>query len=156
MGIISKDMDLLKNIIDVKFENCELWNLGKFEKVEQLIIINSEIESIEEIKQLKNLKDLQLINLSFENYEVLQNINKLEKLTIKNIKGFSMSKIDFYLPIKYLSLEIIPELNTNIISQYKYLETLSVDRKESKQWEKELNDLKKNGMRILLNDIYYF
>ena len=63
---------------------------------------------------------------------------------------------DFYLPIKYLSLEIIPELNTNIISQYKYLETLSVDRKESKQWEKELNDLKKNGMRILLNDIYYF
>lgn len=67
-----------------------------------------------------------------------------------------MSKIDFELTIKYLSIEKIPELNIAIISKYKSLETLSVDRKEAKQWEKELNDLKKNGMRILLNDIYDF
>lgn len=47
-----------------------------------------------------------------------------------------MSKIDFELTIKYLSIEKIPELNIAIISKYKSLETLSVDRKEAKQWEK--------------------
>ena len=156
MGISSKNMELLKKIKEVEFENCELCDLYKLEEAEQLIIINSEVESIEEIEQLKNLKDLQLINIKFEQYDVLKKLANLEKLTIKNIEGFLMSNIDFELPIKYLSIEKIPELNIAIISKYKSLETLSVDRKEAKQWEKELNDLKKNGMRILLNDIYDF
>ena len=156
LGISSKNMDLLKNIKFVEFENCELWNLSKLKEVEQLIIINSDIDNIEEIGLLNNLKDLHLINMKFDNYDILKKITNLEKLTIKNIKEFSMSKIDFSLPIRYLSIEKIPNLNIDIISKYQKLEVLSVDRKEAKQFDKELDYLKEKGIRILLNDIYDF
>lgn len=156
MGISAKNMDLLKNIKYIEFENCELWNLSKLKEVEQLIIINSEMDSIEEIGGLNNLKDLQLINMKLDNYDILKQIVSLEKLTIKNIDGFSLSKIDYPLHIKYLSIENLLDLKIDIISKYKNLEVLSVDRKESKQWKKELNYLKEKGINILLNDIYDF
>lgn len=80
----------------------------------------------------------------------------MKKLVIKNIKNFSLAKIDFELPIEYLSIENLEDLNLNILSKYENLKTLSIDRIEADNWENELNTLKEKNITILLNDMYEY
>ena len=154
LGLTLNDIKNVSNIKNIEFVNCEIRDITMFSNVEHLSLINTEIDNFEEIKKLSNLIELQLINIKIDNFEFLKTFTNLKKLVIKNIKDFSLSKIDFSLPIEYLSVEKIDKLELEIISKYKNLKTLSVDREESYNFEKELKELK--NIKILLNDMYEY
>lgn len=154
LGLNVEDIKKVSNIKDIEFVNCEIRDITMFNNIEHLSLINTEIDNFEEIKKLENLIELQLINTKIDDFEFLKTFINLKKLVIKNIKDFSLSKIDFSLPIEYLSVEKIDKLDLNVISKYKNLKTLSVDREESYNFEKELEELK--NIKILLNDMYEY
>lgn len=153
LGVTSENINKLSNISKIEFRNCEIEGITLLNNVQSLTIINSEIENIEEIGNLSNITELELVNIKVEKFEFLKSLKQLKQLKIKNVKGFSLEKIDFSLPIEYLSVEKINELNLTIISQYKNLKTLSVDREESENWKNELESLKDKKIEVLLNDM---
>lgn len=154
LGITYENINKLSNISKIEFINCEIDGITLLNNIQSLTIINSEVENIEEIGSLPNITELELVNLKVDNFEFLKKLKQLKQLKIKNVKDFSLEKIDFSLPIEYLSLEKIGELNLIIISQYENLKTLSVDREESENWKIELESLKNKNIKILLNDMY--
>lgn len=154
LGLTPHDIEKISKIKNIEFINCEIRNITGFSNLEHLSLINTEIDNFEEIKKLSNLIELQLINTKINDFEFLKSFTNLKKLVIKNIKDFSFLKIDFSLPIDYLSVEKIDKLELNVISKYKNLKTLSVDREESYNFEKELKELK--DIKILLNDMYEY
>ena len=156
LGVSSDDMNKLKDIKKIEFINCELEDLSVLREVQTIILNNTKIEKIESLELLENIKELQLINIDFNNYDILKKLEKLEKLSIKNVPDFSFSKIDFPLNIKSLSVYSIPNLDLNVIKQYKCLEELSMDAEELQTWKNELEKLKSDGINILINDIYSF
>lgn len=156
LGVNSEDMSKLKQIEQIEFKNCEIKEINKLKEVKQLILIHTELETEQELEELVNLEEIQLININMNNFEFLRKLKNLKKLVIKNINQFALTKINFTLPIEYLSIEDIQNLDLNIISKYEKLKILSVDREDSKEMKNELEMLKKQGIEILLNDIYEY
>jgi len=156
LGICPEDMSKLEKIEQIEFKNCEIKEINKLKKVKQLILIHTEIEEQKQLEELENLEEIQLINTAINNFEFLKKLKNLKKLAIKNMNQFALTKIDFTLPIEYLSIEDIQNLDLNIIAKYENLKTLSIDRNDSKKMARELEVLKTQGIEILLNDIYQY
>lgn len=156
LGLTPENIEKINNIKKVEFINSQIRDIIKLNNVISLTLNNTEVDNFEDITYLSNLEELQLINIELDNFEFLGKFKNLKKLVIKNIKNFSLSKINFKLPIEYLSIENLEELNLDVLSKYENLKTVSVDRIEADNWENELKDLKYKNIEVLLNDIYEY
>lgn len=153
LGITNENMKLLKKIKKISFINCEVNGIKNLENTTELIINNTEIWDFESIQNLKKLEILKLINIEINNYDFIEKLNNLKELAIENVLGFSLEKIDMPLNIKKISFFGIDKLDLKIISKYKNLEEISVDQKDVEKIKEELNELKKQNVKILLNDL---
>lgn len=153
LGITNENMKLLKKIKKISFINCEVNGIKNLENTTELIINNTEIWDFESIQNLKKLEILKLINIEINNYDFIEKLNNLKELAIENVLGFSLEKIDMPLNIKKISFFGIDKLDLKIISKYKNLEEISVDKKDVEKIKEELNELKKQNVKILLNDL---
>lgn len=156
LGLSSDDMSKLTPIEQIEFKNCEIKDINKLKNVKHLILIHTELETEQELEALVNLEEIQLINMDINNFEFLKKLSNLKKLVIKNVNQFSLAKINFALPIEYLSIEDIQNLDLNVIAKYENLKTLSVDGNDSRKMENDLEALKRQDIEILLNDIYEY
>lgn len=153
INIEENNIEKLKNIEEIHFENCEIETLKPLVNVKNLSICHSKVKDIEE---LKNIKQLELIDIELNDFEFLKQLKQLEQLSIKNVVDFSLEKINFFLPIKYLSVGGIEHIDTDIIKKYTNLETLSVDREKESVWKYTLEKIEKSNIKILLDDIYEY
>lgn len=156
LGIIAEEMNKLNRIKHISFTNCQINDISKISEVQSLTLVNSEVENLEKVNLLEKIKELELINMQIDDFNFLKSFSQLEKLVIKNVEQFSLDKINFPLPIEYLSVEKIEKLNLGVIYKYENLKTVSVDREEAEEWKEELQLLKDKGIKILLNDIYEY
>lgn len=146
----------LSNLKEISIKECRIDSLQDLSKVTKLSIKSSSIKEIESIGLLSQIEELELIDLEIYDFTFLENLYKLKTLKIKNIKDFEIEKINFNLPIKYLSLEKIHTLSTEAIQKFTHLEYLSVDKEEAKNFVEQLDKIAKGGVKILLNDIYNY
>jgi hypothetical protein len=58
------------------------------------------------------------------------------------------------LPIEYLSIEGIDNLDISVIGRYKNLKTLSLDLEEAENFTEEMKAIQENNKKIIFNDIY--
>lgn len=118
------------SLINCKIENYAFVNL--FELLEELTIINGEVE-IGKINMLKNLKYLQL---SYSNIVKNANLNidKLEELYIDN------TNID----------------NFNFLNNLLNLKRISIDKKQYKTNKRIFDDLMKNNILVLNENMVEF
>lgn len=118
------------SLINCKIENYAFINL--FELLEELTIINGEVE-IGKINMLKNLKYLQL---SYSNIVKNANLNidKLEELYIDN------TNID----------------NFNFLNNLLNLKRISIDKKQYKTNKRIFDDLMKNNILVLNENMVEF
>ena len=117
LGLTSENIERISNIKKIEFINGQIRDIKKINNVISLILNNTEVDDFENIIYLSNLEELQLINIELDKFEFLEKFKNLKKLVIKNIKNFSLAKIDFELPIEYLSIENLEDLNLNILSK---------------------------------------
>lgn len=157
LNINKSDIENINNLKYIDLRNCTIESIENLKDIENMTINNSTIMDFNNITKLSKLKTLELINIDIDDFKFLKELKNIEILKIKNIKDFSLDKIDFNLPIKYLSIEGIEELNDKfIIKNYPNLEVISVDIKEQKKWKENLENIENKGIKILLNDIYEY
>lgn len=65
-----------------------------------------------------------------------------------------MEKIDFNLPINYLSIEGIDKIDYEVLGKYKNLETISLDYIGQADTLKDVQKLKELGYKVKYNDMY--
>lgn len=147
----------LEDIEEIAFKNCKVESLEKIKNIKKISINNSTILNPNQIEKLENLIELEIINVKMEDFEFIRNLKNLQVLKIKNVRGFLLNKIKFSLPIKYLSLEGISEINEDyLIRICPNLQSLSVDREKQIEFSESLEKLMQRGVKILLNDIYEY
>jgi len=154
--ISSGDIKKIKNIDTVIFDRCVIEDISALDKVVSLSIANTNIDNIEEIKNFKNIENLELININIENFNFLRELPILKKLALKNIPGLNWNKINFNLPIEYLSIEDVDNIPLSSILKFENLNTLSIEMNKRIEWEEFLLNLKSKGIKILLNEIYEY
>ena len=156
VSINEEEMELLKELEEISFINCKIETILELYKVKKLSIKSSELKTISEIEKFTDLMELEIFNTKIDNFEFLKNLGQLKVLKIKNIPNFSLEKINFFLPIEYLSIEGIEKLDLDIIKKYANLNTLSIDMDEEKKWHESILKLKEEKIKILFNDIYEY
>lgn len=157
LKIDEDNMKYLEKIEEVAFRNCEISKLEKLKNVKKLSINTSIVEDdIAKIEEFSKLTDLELINISVSNFEFLKKLKSLRVLKIINIKDISKEKLNFELPIEYLSIVGLEQLNIEFLRNYKNLKVLSVEREKEEEWKDILEKIKKMNIKILIDDIYDF
>lgn len=157
LDIARQQIKKINNIDEIYFRNCKIEGLDEIKYVKKLAINSSTIENINIIEKFENIEELELVNLEVTDFNFLNMLKKLQVLKIKNIKGFLLSKIDFVLPIQYISIEGIEKLESDyLIKNYPNLEIVAVDIEKQEEWCEELEKIKQQGIKILLNGIYEF
>lgn len=157
LDISKEQMKKIEKLEDVSFKNCKVESLEDIRNIKRISINNSKISDLDQIENFQNMIELEIINIQLENFSFLKKLMNLQILKIKNVKGFSLDKINFPLPIKYLSVEGIEKIEEKFfIENCPNLKILSVDKEKSKEWADELDNLVKKEIKILLNDIYEY
>lgn len=150
------DMEYLKKIEDITFRNCKIEKIEKLENVKKLSIKSCEVENITKIGAFYNLTNLELINIDINNFEFLKKLKNLRLLKIINIKDISKEKLNFELPIEYLSIKGLEKLEIEFLNNYRNLKTLSIPREKEEEWYSILKQIEKQNISILIDDIYEF
>ena len=157
LDISKEQMKKIEKLEDVSFKNCKVESLEDIRNIKRISINNSKISDLDQIENFQNMIELEIINIQLENFSFLKKLMNLQILKIKNVKGFSLDKINFPLPIKYLSVEGIEKIEEKFfIENCPNLKILSIDKEKSKEWADELDNLVKKEIKILLNDIYEY
>ncbi len=156
LGLKLEDMQLLRKVKKVGFNNCEVNGIKYLENVKELTINNTEIIDFENITKLINIESLKLININLNNFDFIEELKNLKELSIENVNGFEMEKIDEPLKIEKLSLMGIDKLDLNILSKYKNLNEISVCDNDVDKVEKSLKELKNRKIKIMLDGIYEY
>lgn len=157
LDISKEQMKKIEKLEDVSFKNCKVESLEDIRNIKRISINNSKISDLDQIENFQNMIELEIINIQLENFSFLKKLMNLQILKIKNVKGFSLDKINFPLPIKYLSVEGIEKIEEKLfIENCPNLKILSIDKEKSKEWADELDNLVKKEIKILLNDIYEY
>lgn len=157
LDISKEQMKKIEKLEDVSFKNCKVESLEDIRNIKRISINNSKISDLDQIENFQNMIELEIINIQLENFSFLKKLMNLQILKIKNVKGFSLDKINFPLPIRYLSVEGIEKIEEKFfIENCPNLKILSIDKEKSKEWADELDNLVKKEIKILLNDIYEY
>ena len=149
-------IEYLKKIQEISFENCKITQLDNLKHIKKLSINNSVVEDISIIEKFSNLTDLELINIEVNDFRFLEKLKELKALKIKNIKNIAKEKVDFELPIEYLSIAGFENLDMNFLKNYRNLKTMSIERKKEDKWKNILEEIRKLNIKILIDDIYEF
>ncbi len=156
LEIGKQEIEYLKKIQEISFENCKITQLDNLKHIKKLSINNSVVEDISIIEKFSNLTDLELINIEVNDFRFLEKLKELKALKIKNIKNIAKEKVDFELPIEYLSIAGFENLDMNFFKNYKNLKTMSIERKKEDKWKNILEEIRKLNIKILIDDIYEF
>lgn len=156
INISKEQMKTLQNLKEISFRNCKIESIENIRNVTKLTINNSKIGDFEQINQFKNIVELDLINIKIENFDFLKALSNLQVLRIKNVEKFLLEKINFPLPIKYLSIEGVEHIDKELLQNFDNLEVLSIDREKEEEWAEQLEKIMQQGIKILLNDIYEY
>lgn len=171
-NVYFEDIKLFPNLKKIEIKNnritCE--NIKYLDNIDEIVFYNCIIDTIEglNVKSISfigckincdlefkiKLFQLSIINTNCNSFEFLKNQNLLEKLVIKNVEKFTMDKIDFYMPINYLSIEDIPEFRYDILKNYSNLDTISIDWIGNNDTNEHVNKLKEMGYNVIYNDMY--
>lgn len=156
INISKEHMKKLQNLEEISFRNCKIESIEDINRVTKLTINNSQIGDFEQINRFKDIVELNLINIKIENFDFLKELISLQVLKIKNVEKFSLEKINFPLPIKYLSIEGVEHIDEKLLKNFYNLEVLSIDREKEAEWAEQLEKIMQQGIKILLNDIYEY
>ncbi len=154
IAIDENNIKWISRVQDISFTSCEIETLKEIKDCLSLEIIGCKVKDIEEINDFANLREFTIINTISQDFNYLVNKKKLDKLVIKNIDDFQMEKIDFNLPINYLSIEGIDKIDYDVLSKYKNLETISLDYIGQSETLKDVQKLKELGYKVKYNDMY--
>ncbi|MBQ2835512.1 MAG: hypothetical protein IJE68_01575 [Clostridia bacterium] len=157
LEISKQNMEKLKKLDDIYLKNCNIESIEEIKNVKNISINNCIIEDFQSIDCIQDLEELEIVNMPIVNFDFLKKLKRLKVLKIKNVKGFSLDKINFVLPIEYLSVEGIEDLEEEYLtSNYPNLEILSIELAKNEEWSENLEKIKQKGIKILLNDIYEY
>lgn len=149
--ITCEKIEYLKNIDEIIFRNCKINSVENI-KAKNISFIGCDINCKLEFN---DLNEISIINTNCDLLDFLKTQNNLEKLVIKNVKDFTMDKVNFYMPIKYLSIEDIDKINYEVLSNYTKLSTISIDGIDSnKNYSEDVKKLKNMGYKVMFNDMY--
>lgn len=155
---ISKEyMNKFADIEEISFLNCEIESIEEIKKIKKISINNSTFDNFNEITNLKNIEELEIINTEIRDYDFLKMFENLKVLKIKNVKNFTLNRINFFLPIIYFSIRGVNDLDVDFLKKnYPNLKTFSIDIEKKAEWLEKINELKTMGISVLLNDIYKY
>lgn len=156
LNIDEYHMKYLKNIEDISFRNCKINKLEELKDIKKISIKSCEVEEITKIENFYNLTHLELININVGDFKFLKRLKKLKVLKIINVKDISKEKLDFELPIEYLSIKGLEKLDIEFFDNYKKLKTFSIPREKDEEWYNILKQVEKQNINILIDDIYDF
>lgn len=153
ISISKTDMKYLENIPNIKFLNCKIEGLEKINNCQSLSFVNCSISNMDELYSFNNLREYAIIKTKSNNFDYLKN-KDITKLVIKNVEEFNIDKINFKLPIKYLSLEGIDSIDYDVLGNFENLETISIDYLRENKLEKDIPKLIEKGYKVKYNDMY--
>lgn len=156
LEISEYDINYLKEIEEISFRNCKINKIENLENIKKISIKSCKIENITKLEKFYNLTELELIDIDINDFEFLKKFKNLEVLKIINVKDISKEKIDFELPIEYLSIKGLEKLDIEFLDNYKNLKTLSIPREKEEEWYNILKQIEKQNINILIDDIYEF
>ena len=150
----SNDLKPISNIESLVLTNAHIESINSFKNLKKITITSSTIDTPIKYDGLSNLEKFEINNTPIDDFEFLKSIPSLKALKIYGKPDFTLKDIDFPLNIEYLSLDKINSLDLDKLSNYSKLKKISIDASQQKEFEKELNQLKSNGITILINDMY--
>lgn len=171
-NVYFEDIKFFPNLkrIEIKNNIITRENIQFFKDIEEVVLSNCEIDTIKELnsKSLSlvgckvnceldfnnKLNDIYIINTNCDSFDFLKEQQNLQKLVIKNVSDFNMNKIDFNMPIKYLSIEDVDEFKYDVLKKYSNLETVSIDWIGNEDKNECINKLKEMGYNVVFNDMY--
>ena len=146
------EVAFLEDGIDAAFEENDVKEANETIKPLETFLMKPSkvIPFVTSIKNAETKEELHKLLAEFdEEYEVKENYIK---------KGYEIKDIYhvFENVVSYIPKENLENLNLDILSKFKNLKTISVDRMEADNWGNELKVLKDENIQILLNDIYEY
>ncbi len=149
--ISRENIEYLKDIQDITFTNCDIDNIDILNP-KSISFIGCKLNCSLEV--LNNIDEISIINTNCDSFDFLKQQKDLKKLVIKNVKNFNMDKINFNMPIKYLSIEDVDEFKFDVLKNYSNLEIVSIDWIGNEDSKECMNKLKEMGYNVIFNDMY--
>ncbi len=166
-----EDIKLFPNLKIINILNCQITreNISFFGDIEEVVLEDCVIDSLDNLNSKKvslvgcvvncdfnfnkDIEEFCIINTNCNSFLFLKDKPNLKKLIIKNVKNFTMEKINFKMPIKYLSIEDA-DIDYNILKNFEDLKTVSIDKIGSDDVNECCRILKEMGYDVLFNDMY--
>lgn len=149
--ITRENIKYLENIEDITFSNCIIDEIDGL-NAKNISFIGCKVNCNLDLKF--KINELAIINTNCDSFDFLKEQDLLQKLVIKNVKDFSMDKINFKMPINYLSIEDVEEFKYDVLEKYSNLNTISIDWIGNSGTTECINKLKEKGYDVIFNDMY--
>ena len=171
-NVYFEDIKLFPNLKRIEIRNNKITNenIKYFNDIDEIAFVNCQVDAIKELNS-KNIslvgcevncsfelndyvQDISIINTNCDSFDFLKQKDNLERLVIKNVKNFNMNKINFNMPIKYLSIEDVEKFEYDVLQKYSNLETVSIDYIGDNNAKECASKLKEMGYNVIFNDMY--